>query len=750
MTTTKPRTAAKRVIAALGAVLAMTLAIVIPPHAAQAQVDNIYSGRYVTGVGRVINGIGLLLSAVEPPGNGDQTYPAWCIQMWRPNPTAQDTATIATLSEANGWAPSDISLTVPQAAWMLNEYQANPQADSRAAIAYLMHANFEQPDPQSGHPDAQASVDLLVKQVKDQLPEVHSLAANYVAQARKSAVSGYEKGAVEGDGKRTGTVHSIGIVGEDGNYLAGHEVTVKLTGPAIFDDTGTDTWNGKTKSEPITLEWTATGNGDVTVSTKYPKVLRRTLTKYGVDGTIQDTISYGDRPGTGDPESIVQEGPSWRVIYDFQPIVQSNVPDKTVSVGDVLEDVLTVEADPNYGSGEWFKIPGSEDYIPVKFEGTAYLVGDLPVDKPSEVPADATVIGTASFTANGPGEYRAKLDKPASKPGFVTWVWRMVRENQDAAYVEYIHADFSDQYGIAEETTSVWHEAEIDSSLSIRETKSGTYLVDDLWVTGMPDDHPNFTGDGRFAADTKEIMQRLYFFPDGVEVTDDNLAAATLVGEVSLPAKNGFYPSVGSTEFKLIHDEAGQQVPGTYVFVTSFAGDDRVKAMTTSVTDANEQYVITPEPLSVVTKAVPEIIVGETAHDTAIVTGTVPAGATLGFELYKAVGQDKTCTPENRVFTSPAKPLPGPGEYASDDTVLNEAGTYYWVETVRDKNGATLHRGECGLPHETTIVKPKDDDGDKASRLPTTGTIASTAGAIASLSALAGAGAIAARRKLNS
>ena len=593
-----------------------------------------------------------------------------------------------------------------------------------------------------------STVNLLVKQVKAQLPEVHALAAKYVTEARKSAVSGYEAGSVEGDGKRTGNIHGIGVLNDSG-WMAGTPITVSLNGPAVFTETGNTSWSGTSKAEPITLEWEATGNGDVTWNMVVKNAPRRTLTKLGVDGTIQDTISYGNRPAS-DPEQVTVEGPSFRVIFDFQPVVKSNVPDKTVSVGDVLEDVLTVEADPNYGSGEWFKIPGSEDYIPVKFEGTAYLVGDLPVDKPSEVPADATVIGTASFTANGPGEYRAKLDKPASQPGFVTWVWRMVRENQDAAYVEYIHADFSDQYGIAEETTSVWHEAEIDSSLSIRETKSGTYLVDDLWVTGMPDDHPNFTGDSRFAADTKEIMQRLYFFPDGVAVTDEDLAAATLVGEVSLPAKNGFYPSVGSTEFKLIHDEAGQQVPGTYVFVTSFAGDDRVKAMTTSVTDANEQYVITPEPLSVVTKAVPEIIVGETAHDTAIVTGTVPAGATLGFELYKAVGQDKTCTPENRVFTSPAKPLPGPGEYASDDTVLNEAGTYYWVETVRDKNGATIHRGECGLPHETTIVKPKDDDGDKASRLPTTGTIASTAGAIASLSALAGAGAIAARRKLNS
>ncbi|MDO5722461.1 MAG: hypothetical protein Q4P06_07985 [Actinomycetaceae bacterium] len=577
------------------------------------------------------------------------------------------------------------------------------------------------------------------------MPEVHSLAAKFVSAARASAVSGYEAGAVEGEGKRTGNIHGIGVLSEAG-WLAGTPITVTLNGPAKFVDTNSSTWSGKSKSEPINLAWEATGNGEVTWTLK-TKNTRRTLSKYSVDGTMQDLLSYGNRPAS-DPEEVSTPGASFRVIYDFQPIVKSNVPDKTVSLGDVLEDVLTVEADPNYGSGEWFKVEDSDDFIPVKFEGTAYLVGDLPVDKPTDVPAEAKVIGTTSFVADGPGEYRAKLDTPASESGFVTWVWKMVKNNQVEEFIEFIHDDFSDQYGVAEETTSVWHEAEIDSALSIRETKSGTYLVDDLFVSGMPDDHPNFAGNDRFSADVKQMSQRLYFFAHGQNISDDNLEAATLIGEVSVPAANGFYPSVGSTKFKMLLDDAGNQVPGTYVFVTNFAGDDRVKAMATSVTDSKEQYVVAPNPLQVSTKAVPQITVGEKAHDTAIVTGSVPAGATLGFELYKATGTQKTCTPENRVFVSEPKTLPSAGTFDSDETVLSEAGTYYWVETVYDKDGATLHRGECGLPSETTIVK--DNDGDGAGRgggLAKTGTTAATVGGIALLAGAGGGTALYVRRK---
>jgi hypothetical protein len=49
----------------------------------------------------------------------------------------------------------------------------------------------------------------------------------------------------------------------------------------------------------------------------------------------------------------------------------------------------------------------------------------------------------------------------------------------------------------------------------------------------------------------------------------------------------------------------------------------------------------------------------------------------------------------------------GAGTYTSPSTTFGQAGTYYWVETLRDRNGETLHRGVCGAPGETTTVEPR-------------------------------------------
>lgn len=728
----------RRAVGAVAGALALAVtSLVAVPTAGQAMYEEQY--RFPTHGAYGQDGE---LSAVKPfDGTG---WPAWCIQAGNKVPGAMGSMTPATLSESKMWGPAELDLTTPQAAWLLQDVGKDMPAKTEAAVAYLMHANFET-GTNWVNPDPQVTVNHMVNEVKTRYPEIHKLAGELAKAARASAAVGYEGGKVEGEAKRTGFIQGIAVAGANG-YLAGNDVSVELSGPAVFDDTGTKSWSGKSKTEPIVLNWTATGNGKVTYKVKFKNVPRRTLTKYAVQpgSEYQDTLSYGNRPGS-DPEELVKPGPTWEVIYDFQPTVKSNVPDKTVDLGDVLEDVLTVEADPNYGSGEWFKVEDSEDYVPVTFEGTAYLVGDLPVETPTEVPADAKVIGTTSFVAEGPGEYRAKLDKPAEESGFVTWVWKMVKENQAEEFIEFIHDDFSDQYGVAEETTSVRHEFEIDSSLSIRETKSGTYLVDDLFVDGMPDDHPNFAGGAGFEADVAEMTQKLLFFPKGEKVADDNVDAAEVIGELTIPAKNGFYPNLGSTKFKMKND-----VAGTYVFVTSFAGDDRVRELTTSVTDSTEQYVV-DQPLKVTTKATPEISVGEKAHDTAIVEGTVPAGATVGFELFKADGEAKECTPENKVFTSKQVKLNGPGEYVSEETVLTEAGTYYWVETVRNSDGATMHRGECGLPDETTIVK--DNDGDGAGRgggLAKTGVNAGIIGGFAAVLGLAGGAGVIARRKFMS
>jgi len=132
-----------------------------------------------------------------------------------------------------------------------------------------------------------------------------------------------------------------------------------------------------------------------------------------------------------------------------------------------------------------------------------------------------------------------------------------------------------------------------------------------------------------------------------------------------------------------------------------------------------------PENLTVKTNAVPEVVLGNPAHDVATVTGTVPDGARLVFEAYRQDGDVAICTPGELAFTSKIIELDGPGDYRSDEVVFDQVGTYYWVETVTDGDGTVLHRGLCGAPDETTTVIPAPEEPGKPG---TPGELAQTGG----------------------
>ena len=152
-------------------------------------------------------------------------------------------------------------------------------------------------------------------------------------------------------------------------------------------------------------------------------------------------------------------------------------------------------------------------------------------------------------------------------------------------------------------------------------------------------------------------------------------------------------------------DTTADQTGNVYWIETLYNRDGNVIAEG-SCGAPGETTVITeqPEELTVRTKAVAEVPLGQPAHDVAIVTGTVPEGTTLTFEAYRQDGDTATCTAAELVFTSEPIALDGPGEYASNEVIFEEAGTYYWIETLHDSQGTVIHRGLCGAPDETTVV----------------------------------------------
>lgn len=129
----------------------------------------------------------------------------------------------------------------------------------------------------------------------------------------------------------------------------------------------------------------------------------------------------------------------------------------------------------------------------------------------------------------------------------------------------------------------------------------------------------------------------------------------------------------------------------------------------------------------VVTRALGEAAVGAEVYDVATVTGPFAPEAeySVGFEAYRAPEPDTTgpeerasreaspiapsCSAENIVFRSAPVPVDGPGEVRSPGfTARWEHGAViWWIETLYIDTGdgpQPVHRGECGLAHETTRI----------------------------------------------
>lgn len=568
-------------IAAVVLALVATVSAQLPTHAAGSWVRGVPIGGSVGWLGTWI------------PYSG-QPVPGLCIQADAVNPSASIAVTPGELtSQPNLRRPADLSVNVAEMAYIMKKWTpkslefSNTDVDA-AATGFLAHVNFE--SSAQGAEKSQQNVDSLLGLAPE---SVQARARQMVAEAKAKSIVGWEAGEPETTDHMYGTLDGIRLVNGSGNPVAGYPFTATLNGPAVFDATGTKTYSGTTASTPITgIKWHSTGNGTVSASVTFKNITAPVL-GFAAPGGANQSVIYDVAKVT----SKTVTSPSWDVIFDFRPQGVSNVDTaKVIDSGSELTDTFTPNADPNYGDGKWLNIDGTD--VPVNYRASVYYVSALaPAEQSETVPEGAELIKSVTVKADGPETMITANAGIAPKDGFYTWVWEVKADDQDADWSKYIKADFADGYGLADETTSVRHPAQIDSQLSVRDTKAGTYLVDDVFVTGMPKDHPNFEGAAGFEADEKEISHEVLFFPAGLEVTEANRDKAEKIGEtVTIPAKNGFYLSIGDTSWIAKSGADGKLVAGTYVFISTFAGDDRVAPLATSVEDVTEQFAIAPEP----------------------------------------------------------------------------------------------------------------------------------------------------------
>lgn len=278
-------------------------------------------------------------------------------------------------------------------------------------------------------------------------------------------------------GKRKGLV-TPSIMNGNGVEIAGIQYTVTLKGPAVFDQTGTNTISGTTTNEAIHLSWTATGNGKVTsiVQHKIPKATR-------LESPNQNLM------GPTDPQTV-SKNIQFEVLNNFKPTIQSDQSDHRIEYGHAPEDDLTWHVDPT--GGDW--IQGAT----IKSTGTLYYFANKPVEGRTTVrdgvkAATATAAGDrdgatshvdASSITMDPGFVKAYPGAtPSSLPatGWYTWVWQITPGMQDANMRQYLPADYDWSDNVLEAETTL-HVRSMQPTIT--SSVSAAYKTDQSKVTG--------------------------------------------------------------------------------------------------------------------------------------------------------------------------------------------------------------------------------------------------------------------------
>lgn len=393
--------------------------------------------------------------------NGKNTY---CIEA--------DTLYTGTTGDWGDWTDERTKPDAQRLAWLADRYNGDRDDLTQAAIAGLIHQKL---DPmgneylsglrQLGWAD-EPSWDAYTA-------KMNSLWTEAVNGTPKDLDMQYRYTT----GKRKGLV-TPSIMNGNGVEIAGIQYTVTLKGPAVFDQTGTNTISGTTTNEAIHLSWTATGNGKVTsiVQHKIPKATR-------LESPNQNLM------GPTDPQTV-SKNIQFEVLNNFKPTIQSDQSDHRIEYGHAPEDDLTWHVDPT--GGDW--IQGAT----IKSTGTLYYFAKKPVEGRTTVKdgvkaATATVAGDrdgatshvdASSIAMDPGFVKAHPGAtPSSLPatGWYTWVWEITPGMQDANMRQYLSPDYDWSDNVLEAETTL-HVRGMQPAIT--SSVSAAYRTDQSKVTG--------------------------------------------------------------------------------------------------------------------------------------------------------------------------------------------------------------------------------------------------------------------------
>lgn len=465
-------------------------------------------------------------------------------------------------------------------------------------------------------------------------------------------------------------------------------------------------------------------------------------------GGDQQALGGGVEP-ISETRTGALEPVSYRVDSQFSPVLTTQVEERFIEEGSGrFSDTVTLSVAES--SAPWASREagdGGTEYAPIVADGTVYGPFTHPQTPADEPPSGAPIAGHARIVAtDGPGEYRASATSRPDEAGYYSWVWR-VRESDQQPEIRDAELlpegyEFTDQFGLEEEGQVVptrlrWTtellERELDlENRELRDTVTPT-LHQGAWLRDEAGERlPARLRLTVYQLDEKPTQQPS--LPSGAREIATEFVTVTApdlkveAETIELPFETRGWVSVQTC---LIGEDQPEESRG---FFEEGCDDFGIPSETAQI--------VLPE---VRTEAQPDALVGEKISDTAIVTGPVPSGATVGFAFYlqPEVGDPKygenwsvmrdengdvqrwsehelatlsaseSCLAQPVAFTDRVA-VSGPGRTSSPEVVARSAGTGYWVEDLsmphpETAEEAELHRGECGLANERTVITDPEE-----------------------------------------
>lgn len=651
-----------------------------------------------------------------------------------------------------------------QVAVLLQAYQhVTDDQYTQQALAVIVHDAY---DTSTGTDGWQANRALLYRIQ----PRIFTRAEELKARARALTPAGIAVEAAYGEGRRDGTVH-VHVRNEDGQDIAGVPFALELSGDAAFADGGSH-YQGTTGADGARVAWRATGDGTMAVGGT------ATMPSMELVTSSQNLVRLGPGILTSLDEVDIP------VRLTFAPAIRTSTAPKSLEPGASVTDIVTLE------------LPGEDNVWPdgaqVRADGWYFDgIGADELDRPLAAPdgQDATQFletiaarghrpaahASVTFEAAGQAREVRALDGAdgtadfAARGGFGTWVWAVRRDAQDDRVRELLAHDSVSGFLETAETNVTRARVAVESTVGEHTAHVGSSLTDTITVDGFPKDHGDFAGDGTLGigADLPYAQVRVWWTGDG-DGGDDNAWRPDgtdepaedehhrLVGTWDYPAANGRI-RVGGGE----PDAHGEPVrleadrPGWYVFVWSFAGDDRVLPAASAWDDGWERTRVhgdgEPVPdVTITTQVQPgHVLVDEDFHDTALVEGTVPEGATVTFEAYAAVGEDEDPDANGTLMVDTGialDPTQRSQVVHSQATRSPRAGLVHWRAAVVGEDGDILASHLLGVDGETvTVAEPPASEPETP--LAVTGSSILAAGLTALAAAVAGTVPLVRRRR---